>query len=120
MKKLGYILATIVAICFASCDELPTLPTTQSYLTAATSSLQLEAANGMFFLEIDSNIEWRVSSSAEWLTPSQTEFSGADNAPFSYSANQQNKSRSALIKVEPKNAGSAEELEILVIQKGNT
>lgn len=118
MKKLGYILALVCALWFASCDEVPTDPTPQNYLLAPYTSKQLEQPKGAFILEVNSNIEWCVGSSAEWLVPHKTEAKGADNIVFNYSANEQTKSRSAIIKLAPKVAGAASSLEIMVTQTG--
>ncbi len=120
MKRFGYFWAAVMALCFASCDEVPTPPAEQNYLTVAIAYKQLEQPKGAFILEVNSNVEWTVSSSAEWLTPSKTEASGADNIVFYYTANEQSKVRSALVRVEPKVAGSASAQEIMVLQKGSS
>ena len=118
MKKLGYILALVCALWFASCDEVPTDPTPQNYLLAPYTSKQLEQPKGAFILEVNSNIEWCVSSSAEWLVPHKTEAKGADNIVFNYSANEQTKSRSAIIMLTPKVTGATSSHEIMVMQAG--
>ncbi len=118
MRKIGYILATIVALSLASCDEVPMPSGTQGYLTVATTSLQLDHTKGYFFVEVDSDIEWNISCSAEWVELGDTEFSGAANAIVNYSANEHDKSRSAIVKVEPKVEGAANSAEVLITQRG--
>lgn len=118
MKKLGYILAMVCAVCFASCDELPEQSVSENYLTVGFSSKQLDSAKGYFFLEVDSNVEWGVSCSAEWLVANNTSFSGADNVMFNYTANENSSSRTTIIKVEPMVAGAAATHEIIITQRG--
>ncbi len=118
MKKLGYILAMVCAVCFASCDELPEQSASENYLTVGFSSKQLDSAKGYFFLEVDSNVEWGVSCSAEWLVANNTSFSGADNVMFNYTANENSSSRTTIIKVEPMVAGAAATHEIIITQRG--
>lgn len=118
MKKLGYILAMVCAVCFASCEELPEQSTADNYLTVGFSSKQLDSTNGYFLLEVDSNVEWGVTCSAEWITATKTSFSGADNVMFVYTANENSSSRSTIIKVGPKVAGAAATHEILISQRG--
>ncbi len=118
MKKFGYILAAIVALLFSSCDEVPMPSGDQGYLTVATTSLQLDHTKGYFFVEVDSNVDWKISCSAEWVTLGDTEFSGVANVIVNYSANEQDKSRSAIVKVEPKVEGAANPAEVLITQRG--
>ena len=118
MKKLAYILTLALAVCFAACEELPEQTAKDTYLTVGFSSKQLDSTKGSFFVEVDSNVEWSVSCSAEWLTTKKTSFSGPDNVMFSYTANEQSKSRTALIKVEPKEAGATSSHEIMITQRG--
>ena len=118
MKKLAYILTLALAVCFAACEELPEQTAKDTYLTVGFSSKQLDSTKGSFFVEVDSNVEWSVSCSAEWLTTNKTSFSGPDNVLFSYTANEQSKSRTALIKVEPKEAGATSSHEIMITQRG--
>ena len=118
MKKLAYILTLALAVCFAACEELPEQTAKDTYLTVGFSSKQLDSTKGSFFLEVDSNVEWSVSCSAEWLTTKKTSFSGPDNVLFSYTANEQSKSRTALIKVEPKEVGATSSHEIMITQRG--
>lgn len=120
MKRFGYILAAVVALCFASCDEVPQLPTTKNFIAVPYTSLQLEQPKGAFFLEVNSNVEWCVGSSEEWLVPTQTEFKGSNSVLFNYTANEQSKSRSTIVRVEPKVAGEANVYEIIITQKGTS
>ncbi|MBQ8272498.1 MAG: DNA/RNA non-specific endonuclease [Tidjanibacter sp.] len=118
MKRFGYFLAAVMALCFASCDEVPMPSGDQGYLTVATTSLQLDHTKGYFFVEVDSNVDWKISCSAEWVTLGDTEFSGVANVIVNYSANEQDKSRSAIVKVEPKVEGAANPAEVLITQRG--
>ena len=117
MKKLGYILAMVCAVCFASCDE-PAEPTTKNYLNVEFSSKQLEQPQGYFFLGVDSNVEWTVSCSVEWLTPDATSFSGANSILFSCEANNQEGSRSTIVKIAPKVEELVPSCEVLITQRG--
>lgn len=105
------------AVSLASCEEQTEPADGKGYLTVATTSLQLDSAKGYFFVEVDSDVEWSISCSAEWITLGETEFSGAANVFVSYSANEQPKSRSAIVKVESAKANSSE---ILIVQRGST
>ncbi len=117
MKKFGYIVAMAVVALFVRCDELAE-PTAQNYLEVEYTYKELEQSKGYLFLGVNSNVEWGVSCSAEWLSTEETSYSGADNVMFSYSANQESGSRSAIIKVEPKVENSAPSHEIMVYQRG--
>ena len=118
MRKLGYIVAMVAMMFIAACDE-PVDSGVENYLKPDISSKQLEATKGSFFLGVESNVEWTISTSNSWLTANKSEGNGNDNVILSYPANEQNKSRTAIVVLEPKVAGTAPRHEILIYQKAN-
>ena len=118
MRKLGYIVAMVAMMFIAACDE-PVDSGVENYLKPDISSKQLEATKGSFFLGVESNVEWTISTSNSWLTANKSEGKGNDNVILSYPANEQNKSRTAIVVLEPKVAGTAPRHEILIYQKAN-
>ena len=118
MRKLGYIVAMVAMMFIAACDE-PVDSGVENYLKPDISSKQLEATKGSFFLGVESNVEWTISTSNSWLTANKSEGNGNDNVILSYPANEQNKSRTAIVVLEPKVADTAPRHEILIYQKAN-
>ncbi len=118
MKRLTYILLVAMAL-FASCNEVPE-PQKENNLSVNINSKTLEATHGSFVLQVESNTDWSVTSSAEWLTPNNKEFSGSAGVLISYTDNTTNKSRSAKISITPQEVGTTATWDVLVTQKGTS
>ena len=116
MKRFGYIVALVAMIFIAACNE-PVDTTIENYLKPDITSKQIDATKGSFFLGVESNVEWTISISDAWLTANKIEGEGNANVILSHSANEQNKSRSAIVTLEAKVADAAPKHEILIYQK---
>ena len=127
MKRLGYIVAFVVSLIFASCEgmEQGQIGGEEKFLTVnAEPMMTLEAGADGFKLQVESNTTWTIASSAEWLTIlGPTEVQNSGDVMFSYTANTTGKSRGAKIDIAPKVAGETASHTIMVSQKaasGNT
>lgn len=127
MKRLGYIVALVVSLIFASCEgmEQGEIGGEEKFLTVnAEPMMTLEAGADGFKLQVESNTAWTIASSAEWLTIlGPTEVQNSGEVMFSYTANTTGKSRGAKIDIAPKVAGETASHTIMVSQKaasGNT
>lgn len=116
----GYLVAAILALFATSCGEEPAgNQSDNKSLEVSITSKELEAKKGTFVVNVDSNTEWTISSSAEWLTLSGSEFSSAASVLVSYTANENEKSRTAKLNIGYK-GDSTPTYTILVTQKGTS
>ena len=119
MKRFLFIMAAMVLAVLSGCEEKPIDTPEESVLNVPYGSKSLEASKGTFVLNVESNVEWSISSSAEWLTTNASEFSGSAGVLCSYTANNSTKSRTAKLTIAPKKVGAAATHSLLVTQSGS-
>ena len=83
MKRFTHILLAALAL-LASCNEVST-PTKESTLSVNINSKTLEAKAGTFVLQVESDTDWSVTSSADWLTTTHSDYSGSAGVLFALS-----------------------------------
>ena len=116
----GYLVATILALFATSCEEEPIgQNNNDKNLEVSITSKELDAKKGSFVINVDSNTEWTISTSAEWITLSGSEFSGAAGVLVTYTANEGEKSRSAKLNIGYK-GDTTPTYSIIVTQKGSS
>lgn len=111
-------IALMAMMMVAGCDEQSGSGSGSHTLNVPFSSKTIEAESGSFVLNVESNIEWVITSSAEWLTTNRNDFSGSASVLCTYKANTSAKSRSAKLNITPKTAGEGSSHSIMVIQNG--
>ncbi len=119
LKSCAMVCAVLFALLGTSCEEEPTGQNNGKTLEISANSKSLEATRGSFVINVDSNSEWTISTSAEWLTLSGEEFSGAAGVLVTYTANEGEKSRSAKLNIGYK-GDTTPTYTVLVTQKGVT
>lgn len=116
----GYLVAAILALFATSCGEEPAgNQSDNKSLEVSITSKELDAKKGSFVINVDSNTEWTISTSAEWITLSGSEFVGAAGVLVTYTANEDSKSRSTKLNVGYK-GDTTPTYSILVSQKGTS
>ena len=116
----GYLVATILALFATSCEEEPIgQNNNDKNLEVSITSKELDAKKGSFVINVDSNTEWTISTTAEWITLSGSEFSGAAGVLVTYTANESSKSRTTKLNVGYK-SDTTPTYSIIVTQKGAT
>ena len=112
-------MAAVALAVLGGCEEKPLDTPTEAVLNIPFSSKTLEASKGTFVLNVESNVEWSISSSAEWLTTNATDFSGSAGVLCSYTANTTTKSRTAKLSITPREVGVASAHSLIVTQSGS-
>lgn len=119
MKRFLFIMAAVALAVLGGCEEKPLDTPTEAVLNIPFSSKTLEASKGTFVLNVESNVEWSISSSAEWLTTNASDFSGSAGVLCSYTANTTTKSRTAKLTITPREVGVASAHSLIVTQSGS-
>ena len=113
-------MAALVLTMFVGCDqENIETPNGGSKLEIPYASKTVGAAKGTFVLNVESNVEWTITSSAEWLTTNNTSFSGSAGVLCSYAENTVNKSRTAKLTLTPVDNSSVSVRSLLVTQSAS-
>lgn len=120
MKRFCFVMAALVLTMFVGCDqENINTPNGDAKLEIPYASKTVGAAKGTFVLNVESNVEWTITSSAEWLTTNNTSFSGSAGVLCSYAENTANKSRTAKLTLTPVGNSSVSVRSLLVTQSAS-
>lgn len=122
MKRyLGKIFALMVALTAIACEESSVEgPAGGKNLFVEMTSKSLEAKGGSFVILVESDTDWKVGINTDWLSVAQSNFSGSAGVLFTYTANEQAKSRNAIVTIAPAVEGTANSYSVMVIQKGTS
>lgn len=123
MRRFGFVLAALALMAAAviGCEEESIGGSDESaVLKPPFTSKTVDAAKGTFVLNVESNVDWTINSSAEWLTTNNTTFSGPAGVMCSYTENTSGKSRTAKLTLAPADESGASASSILVTQRATT
>lgn len=102
MRKFGLLVAALALLIVGGCDESGINPNgTTPNIEIPFASKTIGAQKGTFVLNVNSNTEWSITSSAEWLTFNKESFSGSAGVMCSYTENTSGKSRTAKLTITP-------------------